>query len=281
MNRKTVILTGASDGIGAIAARKLAADGNEPVIVGRSPEKTKRLAAELGAGYYIADFAKLSDVRALAASLNENYDHIDILANNAGGIFGGDRRIVTEDGFEKNFQVNHLAPFLLTNLLLETLLTSRATVINTASIAAKNYGNLDINDLQSIENYTDTRAYGTAKIEVIQFSKTRCDRYHARGLNAVAFHPGNLTSNFASSGSTWSKTYSNRLVRTLFMKHPKKGADNLLFFINGRPGIDWTSGEYYHLRKLATTKQTNPQSRDEVLQQQVWTQSAELGGLAT
>ena len=119
---KTIVVTGASDGIGAAAARQLHEDGHTVVVVGRSPDKTRQVAESIGADYEVADFADLRTVRRLAAKLAQRYPRIDVLANNAGGVFG--TRDKTADGFEKTFQVNHLAPFLLTTLLLPTLLTA-------------------------------------------------------------------------------------------------------------------------------------------------------------
>ncbi|KFF58109.1 hypothetical protein JF66_21085, partial [Cryobacterium sp. MLB-32] len=160
MPMKTIVITGASDGVGAAAARKLHADGHTVVIVGRSPEKTQTVAGELGAKYYVADFSDLSHVRELADRLKADYPRIDILANNAGGIFGS--RNKTVDGFEKTLQVNHLAPFLLTNLLLDTLLASHASVINTSSVAARIFGKVDLDDLNNTSRYSANKAYGDA-----------------------------------------------------------------------------------------------------------------------
>jgi NAD(P)-dependent dehydrogenase (short-subunit alcohol dehydrogenase family) len=109
---KTIVITGASDGIGAAGARQLHQDGHRVVFVGRSPAKTQAIAGELGAECFLADFTRLDDVRTLAAALDRACPRIDVLVNNAGGIFGD--RAKTADGFEKTFQVNHLAPFLLT-----------------------------------------------------------------------------------------------------------------------------------------------------------------------
>src|SRR5208283_2113543 len=121
MKDKVIIITGASDGIGAAAARLLKAQGAHVVIVGRSPQKTEKVASELNVPYYLADFAKLNDVRKLAAQLKMDFPRIDVLANNAGGVMGGER-MLTVDGHEMTIQVNYLAPFLLTNLLLDTLI---------------------------------------------------------------------------------------------------------------------------------------------------------------
>src|ERR1700679_3729468 len=160
MEQQTIVITGASDGIGAAAARQLSAKGERVVLVGRSPAKTAAVADELGAPYHLADYADLDQVRGLASELRATYPRIDVLANNAGGIFGA--RELTPDGFEKTFQVNHLAPFLLTTLLLPTLTASSAKVVQTSSSAAKLYGLIDIEDLQNEKKYSPNKAYGDA-----------------------------------------------------------------------------------------------------------------------
>jgi len=119
--KRTIILTGASDGIGAAAAKRLATDNNTLILVGRNPEKIRAVADPLGCTYLTADFGDLSQVRDLAARIKEKVPRIDVLINNAGGIFGAVRE-ETVDGYEKTFQVNHLSPFLLTNLLCASCL---------------------------------------------------------------------------------------------------------------------------------------------------------------
>ena len=128
---KTIVITGGSDGIGRAAARALSEAGHTVVVVGRSVDKTKAVAEEVGGHHHIGDFSRLDDVRRLADELLEHYPVIDVLCNNAGGIMGPRR--TTVDGHEMTFQVNHLAPFLLTKLVLPRLITSKATVIATSS----------------------------------------------------------------------------------------------------------------------------------------------------
>ena len=143
---KVIVITGASDGIGAAAAQLLKAQGAQVVIVGRSPQKTKKMAHLLDAPSYLADFTRLDDVRKLASDLKNDFPRIDVLANNAGGVMG--ERTLTSDGHEMTIQVNHLAPFLLTNLLLDTLVSSRASVIATSSFAHRMAGKLDLGTLE-------------------------------------------------------------------------------------------------------------------------------------
>ena len=184
---ETIIITGASDGIGGAVARALSASGRTVVIVGRSPEKTAKVADALGADRFVADFARLSGVRRLAEQLLERYPRIDVLANNAGGIFGD--RTVTEDGHELTFQVNHLAPFLLTNLLMDRLAASRARVINTSSVANLS-GRIDINDLDLAKGFTPGRAYGIAKLDNILFTSELARRFGDRGITTRVVPPG-------------------------------------------------------------------------------------------
>lgn len=273
---KTIVITGASDGIGAAAARHLSAEGHEVVVVGRSSVKTMQVAEPLGADSYLSDFAELASVRGLAAALLERYPVIDVLANNAGGVFGSRQR--TADGFERTFQVNHLAPFLLTSLLLPTLLRSRATVIQTASVAARLYGRLDLDDLDNERHFSANRAYGDSKLENILFTRELHRRFHSDGISTAAFHPGIIGSGFAADTTSFSMrlTYANPLIRR-FLGSSEDGADQLNWLAAGRPGEDWHSGEYYEKRRVAT--RVNRRSTDSRLALQLWDRSAELVGV--
>ena len=269
---RTIIITGASDGIGAAAAEALVAAGDTVVVVGRSPEKTAAVAAKLGAEFFVADFAKLDDVRALAAALLERYPRIDVLANNAGGIMGD--REITVDGHEKTLQVNHLAPFLLTSLLLERLVASEASVINTASIANKLYGNIDIDDLGNEKRYSPNKAYGDSKLANILFTREFDRRYRARGVTTASFHPGIVATSFASNTSSVLR-FVYGVVLSRFLISPAKGADTLVWLAT--PGTDWTSGGYYSRRK---TGKTNRQADDTALAARLWESSAALVGVS-
>ena len=270
---ETIITTGASDGIGAAAARALSASGHNVVIVGRSPEKTAKVADALGADRFVADFARLSEVRRLAEQLLERYPRIDVLANNAGGIFG--ERTVTEDGHELTLQVNHLAPFLLTNLLMDRLVGSRARVINTSSVANLS-GRLDIDDLDLTRQFTAGRAYGNAKLDNILFTKELARRFGDQGVTTASFHPGVVASNFASESTSplrW--VYRGVLSRALISS--EKGADTLVWLATTTPGRDWVSGEYYIKRKPG---RTNRQADDPQLASALWERSAVMVALS-
>jgi NAD(P)-dependent dehydrogenase (short-subunit alcohol dehydrogenase family) len=272
LHGQTIVITGASSGIGAAAARALQRRGARPVIVGRSPEATRRVAGELGADYHLADFARLADVRALAASLLERYPQIDVLANNAGGLMGD--RVVTEDGHELTFQVNHLAPFLLTALLLDRLLASRARVINTASVG-NTFGHIDLDDLENARGYNAFRDYGTAKLMNILHAQELQRRYGDAGLNAASFHPGVVATGFARAGKGPVAFLYTSFTR-LFLISPQRGADTLVWLASGEPGRDWEGGGYYSRRKPG---RMNSQADDLALAHQFYDASARLVGL--
>ncbi len=246
---RTILITGASDGIGAAASRQLAGPATRLILIGRSPEKTQAVAAETGSEYHVADFTKLDDVRKLAAALLRDCDRIDVLANNAGGMFSGPTRTV--DGFEKTFQVNHLAPYLLTHLLLDRLLASRAAVVNTSSIGARLFGRIDLDDIQTWNGYRPNGAYGNAKLANILFTKA----------------------SFASDTSSYFRwVYHGILSR--FLISPERGGANLAHFIEGTPDIAWTSGAYYNDRRKIG--HTNKQAADPTIVHEHWERSAQL-----
>jgi NAD(P)-dependent dehydrogenase (short-subunit alcohol dehydrogenase family) len=275
MKDKVIVITGGSDGIGAAAAGLLKSQGNHVVIVGRSLQKTEKVASELSVPYYIADFAKLDDVRKLAAQLKKDLPRIDVLANNAGGIMGG-KRMLTVDGHEMTIQVNYLAPFLLTNLLLDTLIASKATVIATSSVGHTGAGKLDLDDIDMEHGYTRMSAYGKAKLMDILFTKELHRRYHAQGIAAAAFHPGIVRTSFASEFGGGGVSLIYRSFINHLLLSPAKGADTLVWLATSEPGKDWQSGEYYQKRKI---KEPSEQAQDAKLAHDLWELSAKLTGL--
>ena len=270
MSKRTIVITGASDGIGAAAARALSRRGDRVVIVGRSASKTRQVADELGADFVVADFADLAEVRDLAATLLERYPRIDVLANNAGGIMA--QRQVTVDGNEKTFQVNHLAPFLLTQLLMDRLVDSGATVINTSSIANSVFGNLVIGDLNATRGYTPNKAYGDAKLANILFTTELHRRFHDQGLSTAAFHPGGVATGFATGSTSVMRLVDTTWLKR-FLKTPEQGADTLIWLATTKPGADWVSGEYYDKRRVA---KANKQAADLALARELWERSLHL-----
>ncbi|GHF32609.1 NAD(P)-dependent dehydrogenase (short-subunit alcohol dehydrogenase family) [Amycolatopsis bartoniae] len=269
---KTVVITGASDGIGAAAARRLHREGHRVVVVGRSPEKTAAVAGELGVESFVADFTRLDEVRKLAEDLNAAFSRIDVLANNAGGLFGP--RTETADGFEKTFQVNYLAPFLLTQLLRDKLIASGAAVLQTASISARLAAKLELDDLNHDHDFAPVRVYNSTKLEIVLFTKELHRRYHAQGVSAAAFDPGGVATNFATGSSSRPMRilYTTPALRAL-LPGPDKGAKTLVWLVQGRPGSDWESGGLYLRRKPS---RTNRQIEDADLARALWDRTEEL-----
>lgn len=271
MTKRTLIITGASDGIGAAAARQLAERGEQVVVVGRSAQKTADFAASIGAPHHLADFARLDEVRRLAAELTEAYPRIDVLANNAGQNLREER---TADGFDKTLQVNHLAPFLLTTLLLDRLITSKATLVQTSSEASRIFGRLDLDDLNNERKWSADKAYGDAKLANILFTRELHRRYSAQGINAVSFHPGAVATNMGSDTSSPTRFLWQTWLGRRFLTKPDEGGRVLSHFIDGTPGVTWKSGEYYVVEQVP--KKVNPQIHDAQLARDLWARSEEL-----
>jgi len=271
-DRKIIVITGASDGIGAAAARRLHANGHTVVVVGRSAEKTRAVAGALGVDSHVADFRRFEDVVRLASDLDAAYPRIDVLANNAGGVFGEQTR--TEDGFEQTFQINHLAPFLLTRLLLDKLIASKASVVQTSS-TVRFAKKLDLDDLNHDRHFDQVHVYGAAKLQNILFTAELHRRYHALGISAASFYPGNVVTNFGVQTTKpiirFVRFIATRPVTRRLFSTPEQGADQIVWLAEGRSGIDWESGAYYYKRKASIP--ANPQALDADLARGLWERS--------
>jgi NAD(P)-dependent dehydrogenase (short-subunit alcohol dehydrogenase family) len=269
MAGRTIIITGASDGIGAAAAARLSRSGENVVVVGRSESKTTAIATRLGTDYFVADYAELSQVRRLAGLLLQSYPRIDVLANNAGRYMA--RREITVDGHETTFQVDYLAPFLLTTLLMDRLVESNGRVLNTSSVVNRWFGRVNIDDLDATRGYRAIRAYANAKLELILFTRELHRRYHATGISTAAHHPGNVATNFGNESQTrWMRTAFRGPIRHLALVEPERGSDELVWLASSTPGIDWKSGEYYANHRIA---RANRQAYDPVLARELWERS--------
>ncbi len=244
---KTIVITGASDGIGAEASKVLKNLGHNVIIVGRNKEKTIKVASELSCPYHIADFSKLDDVKRLASELSK-YPKIDVFINNAGAVF--DKRSETIDGFEKTFQVNVLSQFLLTNLLIDKLLEDKALVIQTTSIACNLFAKkFDINDIQTKQNYTPIKAYAHSKLCNVLFTKELHKRYYNKGIKAVAFEPGIPRTNFAQEGIWFFKIAYHSPLKYLFTSSVKSSSKRMIRLALGKEDSDYSSGEVYSYKK--------------------------------
>jgi len=269
-----VLLTGATRGIGRAAAIQLAGDGAELALVGRDAERVRAVAAEARAAgggapvhEHVADLMSMADVRTLAADVRERYGQIDVLANNAGALFAS--RKETPEGFEQTFALNHLAPFLLTNLLRDRLAGGR--VVTTSSDAHK-AGHLDLDDLQSEQkSYAAMRVYGVSKLCNILFTRELARR--APELRANCFHPGVVRTGFGKNDNGIWKVLTT--VGSPFFRSPSRGARSLVWLALSDEASTLT-GEYVQDEKVL---EPSGQARDEILAEGLWERSAELAGL--
>ena len=270
---RTALVTGASDGIGAAAARMLHRQGWQVAVIGRNPERTHQVARELGALAYVADFSRLAEVQTLAERLLRDYPRIDLLAHNAGGIFS--KQPLTVDGHEMTFQVNHLAPFLLTRLMQERLLDCKARVISTSSVAHRSIGLFfNLADVDRPRHYSQHLAYGNAKLANILFTKELHRRLGGKGISAAAYHPGMVHTSFSKNSNSFMRlAYSGLFSKLLGMLTPEQGADTLLWLAEGQPGVDWQPGEYYVRRAPAATSR---KAKDGELARALWEKSERL-----
>ena len=227
----------------------MSAKGENVVVVGRSESKTTAVAAELGADYFVVDYADLSQVRAVADKIRSEYPRIDALLNNAGLMVH--KVHATPDGFEMTYQVNYLAPFLLTTQLLDVLLDSRATMVNTTSSSHRLVRITRAADLETTRRRAST-AYAFSKLAIVLFTKELHRRYHGDGLSAATVHPGYVNSNFGTASESRFLAFMDRHTPVdRFISSSDEGAEQLVWLATSTPGVDWTPGEYYAKHKIA------------------------------
>jgi NAD(P)-dependent dehydrogenase (short-subunit alcohol dehydrogenase family) len=280
LDGKTVVLTGASSGIGAAAARELAARGANVVPVGRDPKRLAAVARELRSANpsfdaeeaaIQADFASLAEVRRLAANLLERHSRIDVLVNNAGLVAGS--RALTEDGYETTFAVNHLAPFLLTNLLLDRLKESAPSRVVTTSSDAHRSGEIDFDDLQGERRWSSWSAYSRSKLANILFTRALARRLEGSGVSVNALHPGVIRTRLGRRTAlpirlAW------RAV-SLFFKSPDTGATTIVHLASAPEGGEVSGGYFADSRERAPSRR----AQDDEAAERLWSESARMVGL--
>ena len=264
---KTIVITGASSGIGAAAARRLADMGATVAVVGRDAERTRSVAGEcLGRGRaFVADFSSLDSVAALAAELGDAYPVIDVLANNAGFIAA--KRALTVDGIESTIAVNHVAAFLLTRLLDANLKASPQARVVTTSSAAHRTGRLD-RVFDSTARWSSWAAYGNSKLANIAFTTELDRRMQGTTVSANCFHPGLVRTGFGRDKGLLSLAIS--ATGGLGMVSPEQGADTLVFLAaEDEPAR--VHGRYWVRRR---PHQSANAGRDPKTIERLWTETA-------
>lgn len=272
---KTVLITGATDGIGRQAAKEIAAKGATMVLVGRSREKCERTAAEVIAysennavDCLIAELSSMSEVKALADTFLARYDRIDVLVNNAGASFL--RHTWTEDGIEKTFALNHLAYFLLTHLLLDVLKSSAPSrIVNTSSGSAYR-GKIHFNDIHLERFYFVHKAYAQTKLANVMFTYALARRLEGSGVTANVFHPGLVKTGIFRKVRGVGPAIEWFLTRNAIPV--EDGADTLVYLATS-PEVEGESGHYYFKREIRETPES---SYDVEAQERLWQLSREM-----
>jgi retinol dehydrogenase-14 len=278
MGGKVILITGGTSGIGKAAATALAGMGATVVITGRNEERGKRALQEIreesgndGVELILADLTVQDEVRRLAEELRERHNQLEVLVNNAGLVLS--ERTETPDGIETQLAINHLAPFLLTNLLLDLLKESAPSRIVTVSSDAHRWAKIDLDDLQSRKRYRGMQVYGKTKLANIMFTFELAERLEGTEVTANCMHPGGVNTNFGNNqGGPMNLLF--RLFKP-FMRSPEQGADTLIYLASS-PEVEGMTGKYLADRKV---KAASDAAYDETTRKRLWEASEELTGL--
>jgi NAD(P)-dependent dehydrogenase (short-subunit alcohol dehydrogenase family) len=281
MQGKICLITGGTNGIGKSTAQALAQMGATVVIVGRNAQKTSQVVDEIrsatrntNVNALLADLSSQQAVRRLAEEFKSKYSRLHVLLNNAGAMFW--TRHLTTDGLEITLALNHLAPFLLTNLLLDTIKASTPARIINVSSRAHQRGKIDFDDLQSERHYAGMDVYGNSKLANILFTIELARRLEGTGVTVNAVHPGFVNSGFAKNNPGVAfKLFG--VIGPLIGRSPEKGAETSIYLASS-PEVEGITGKYFSDSKVT---ETAPQAADAAAARKLWEVSAEMVHLAT
>ncbi len=290
MRGRIAVVTGATDGIGKVTAHRLAAMGATVVLVGRNPDKADRVRAEIAKDHpdaalqvCIADLSSLSQIEALARDIRAQHDHLSVLVNNAGAMFSN--RILSEDGLEMTFALNHLSYFALTLHLLDMLkeggrrsggagLGGFARVVNVSSVAHRRVS-LDFDDLQMERRYNAWQAYGRSKLCNLYFTFALARRLNQEPVSVNALHPGFVASSFGSDNTAPLLRSFLGFAKAVAAVSPEVGARTSLY-LAAAPEVEGISGEYFEKCRIS---RPSAESRLADASERLWAASASLAGL--
>jgi retinol dehydrogenase 14 len=279
MAGKTVLVTGGTGGIGKATASGLAVLGADVAVTGRDRARSEAAAESIraasgndGVRAFAADLSVQSEVRRLTADVLDTYPRLDVLVNNVGGFWA--HRHVTADGLEHTFAVNHLAGFLLTNLLLDRLKASAPSRVVTVSSGAQSMGTIDFDDLQGERRYSGQRAYNQSKLANVVFTFELARRLEGSGVTATVLHPGVVRTAFSAEDPAPFLRWLLPLARR-FMKSPAAGARTSIYLASS-PDVEGVSGAYFANGKA---KSANKSAYDSAMAARLWQVSADLVGL--
>jgi NAD(P)-dependent dehydrogenase (short-subunit alcohol dehydrogenase family) len=275
MNNKTILVTGASAGIGLQSAMELAKSGAEVVMVGRDEERTAQAAEQVksqsgnqAVTYLLADLSSLQDVRKLAQEFKSKYNKLDVLLNNAGAIFF--TRKLSVDGYEMTFALNHLNYFLLTDLLLDTLKAVPAGRIVNVSSRAHYRGHVNFDDLQSQRGYGAMKAYSMSKLMNVLFTYELARRLQGTNITVNCLHPGFVASNFAVNNGWWVRLGMAFMSGRISVKEGSMCSIHLA----SSPEVEGMTGKYFNY-DLEETR-SSAESYDEAIAKRLWDVSEKL-----
>jgi NAD(P)-dependent dehydrogenase (short-subunit alcohol dehydrogenase family) len=277
MQRKVVVITGGTSGIGQVAAERLAAMGARIVLVARSRsrgEATLTRLHEIAPGVehsiYYGDVSSLADLNRIAAEIRSAEPRIDVLINNAGAAFS--ERKLTEDGLELTFATNHLSYFVLTHGLREQLSPS-ARVINTSSHAHYR-AKIDFDDLQMKNNFKGLRAYGVSKLMNILFTRALARRLTGTGITTNSLHPGFVKTRIAERATGFGGAAFRGMMQ-LFGISPEKGSETILYLASSDE-VAKMSGLYFYKSKPVEPSKL---AQDDAAAERLWVETAKLAGI--
>jgi len=278
LHGRVCLVTGATSGIGRVTAEELAGMGATTLLVARDAERGERARSQIAATtgnqrlhVLLADLAAQAQVRRLAEQVRDRADRLHVLVNNAGLVLY--RRRATEDGLEWTFAVNHLAPFLLTNLLLDLLRASAPSRVVTVTSGAQALGRIDFEDLQGERRYRGQRAYNQSKLANVMFTYELARRTEGTGVTATGVHPGVVRTSFGSGGPLLYRVLTP-LARP-FMKGPGQGADTVVWLASS-PEVEGGNGRYFTRRRAI---RSSKRSYDQDAARRLWEVSERLTGL--
>ncbi len=280
MAGRTVLVTGGTGGIGRATALGLAAMGAHLAITGRDRGRTENAARAIRAAgggqvdVFVADLSSQSQVRRLAGEVLQRLPRIDVLVNNAGGYWN--TRHVTADGLERTFALNHLAPFLLTSLLLGRLQQSTPARVVTVSSNVQAAGRIDFEDLQAERSYSGARAYNQSKLANVLFTYELARRLRGTSVTANALHPGVVRTSFGAEDPSAVQRLFTPFMRP-FMKAPARGAATSIYLASA-PGLEHVTGCYFVGSK---PRKSSRRSYDQATAARLWQVSTDLAGLTS
>lgn len=277
MQGKICVVTGANSGIGKATALGLAQMGATVAMVCRDRTRGEAAQSEIKAKSHndavdllLADLSSQQSIRQLAENFKQRYTQLHVLINNA-GVYCLTRR-KTVDGLEKTFAVNHLAPFLLTNLLLDMIKASPPARIINVSSAAQEAAYLKLDDLQSEKGYRPMRAYSQSKLALVMFTYELARRLEGTGVTANCLHPGFVSTNIGQSDILPIARIAAKFILSFLGVSPEEGAETSIYLASS-PDVEGLTGKYF---VKSTPRRTAPISYDQLLQRQLWEESAKL-----